>query len=379
MRILWHSNAPWCKTGYGQQTATFVPRIAEMGHEIAVSAFYGLQGAPIDWQGIRVYPNGQHAYGGDVIGQHARHFKADYVITLMDQWALPHETLAGLRVANWMPVDCGPALGQLDFNRLETTKAQPIAFSRHGEKVLKLAGFEPMYVPHGIDTKVFRPPDPPDGKTLLRKALKLDDRFVIFMNAANMDKRRKGFAEQFAAFSRFHHKHPEALLMVHTIEHTQSGLDLPVTAARMGAHGHVAFAPQYEMTAGLIDAPQLAASYGAADVFSGCALAEGFGLPIIEAQACGVPVVVTDGSAMSEVGAPGWLVKGEMDWQAGHDSWWTKPSIDGIVRAYEKAFAKGASYDAKCRNARAHALEYDADKVAAEYWKPALEELEGRL
>ena len=49
MKILWHSNSPWARTGYGTQTALWVPRLAELGHEIAISAFHGLQGSPIPW------------------------------------------------------------------------------------------------------------------------------------------------------------------------------------------------------------------------------------------------------------------------------------------------------------------------------------------
>ena len=28
-KLLWHSNAPWAPTGYGQQTGLFAPRLAE--------------------------------------------------------------------------------------------------------------------------------------------------------------------------------------------------------------------------------------------------------------------------------------------------------------------------------------------------------------
>jgi hypothetical protein len=31
LNIVWHSVAPWISSGYGQQTATFVPRILHFG------------------------------------------------------------------------------------------------------------------------------------------------------------------------------------------------------------------------------------------------------------------------------------------------------------------------------------------------------------
>ena len=45
----------------------------------------------------------------------------------------------------------------------------------------------------------------------------------------------------------------------------------------------------------------LAAAYTAADVFVFPSLYEGFGLPVLEAMACGVPVLAHDGSSMPEV------------------------------------------------------------------------------
>lgn len=38
-RALWHSNAPWSPTGYGQQTALFASRLKEH-YKLGISAFY---------------------------------------------------------------------------------------------------------------------------------------------------------------------------------------------------------------------------------------------------------------------------------------------------------------------------------------------------
>jgi hypothetical protein len=77
MKLLWHSVAPWTGTGYGQQTATFTPRIKGLGHDLAISAFYGLGGDESMWQGLRVLPQYNAPYGNDVLIQHALdHFGA---------------------------------------------------------------------------------------------------------------------------------------------------------------------------------------------------------------------------------------------------------------------------------------------------------------
>jgi glycosyltransferase involved in cell wall biosynthesis len=383
MKILIHSNAPWCPTGYGTQCQQLVPRLASLGHEVAVSAFFGLQGGPTTWQGHMIYPAGQHPYGGDVAGMHARHFGADWIITLMDQWALPHNTLAGLNVACWMPVDCEP-LGVFDFEQLRLKQQHarnlvPVALTQFGKEQLDEAGFRARYVPHGIDTEVFRPPN---DKKALRKAMGVDDRFVIFTDAANLDKGgRKGWAETFAAFARFGARHEDALLVVHGLQQTGGGLDLVNMAARMGLVGNLKWSDQYLHTAGLIRPEVLRGSYGMADLYTGCSLAEGFGLCPVQSMACEVPVVVTDGTCQPEVCGPGaYLVKGEKTWAEGHKAWWRRPLIGEIVKAYEKAYLKGGPYTAKAKKGRDHVLAtYDADVVFSQHWKPLLDELEGML
>ena len=60
MKINWFSNAPWAASGYGVQTKLFAPRLKEAGHEIGITAFYGLEGSVINWNGIQIYPRWAH-------------------------------------------------------------------------------------------------------------------------------------------------------------------------------------------------------------------------------------------------------------------------------------------------------------------------------
>ena len=58
---------------------------------------------------------------------------------------------------------------------------------------------------------------------------------------------------------------------------------------------------------GFIDEADLATLYSAADFFAYPSLYEGFGLPILEALACGAPVLTADNSCLPEAGGPGAL------------------------------------------------------------------------
>lgn len=53
-----------------------------------------------------------------------------------------------------------------------------------------------------------------------------------------------------------------------------------------------------------LDSQALVAAYSVAHVFMVPSLAEGFGWPIIEAQACGCPVITTNAAPMNEIGGP---------------------------------------------------------------------------
>lgn len=374
MQILWHSNAPYAGTGYGVQTALFAPRIKQLGHDVAISAFYGLHGSPTKWNGLTVLPGGNAPYGNDVVGGHALvHFagKSGLVITLCDVWVLDPELFKTLPVASWVPIDCEP-MSALDKAFFTQTKAKPIAMSRHGEKMLKQAGFEPFYVPHGVDTKLFTP-DIDVAKA--REVFGIpDDAFVVAINAANKGvPSRKAFAQQFLAFAKFRKKHSDAILAVHTNAACVEGEKLYALADACGIKNEdVRWSNQYLYNAGLLSQEYVAGFYRSANVVSNASKGEGFGLAALEAQACGTPVVVTNHTASKELCGAGWRVKGIPDWNDHHQAWWLTPDPDELTRAYEAAYKSSARMS---ETARGFALKYDVNRVLDEYWKPVLTKL----
>lgn len=381
LRILIHSNSPWAPTGYGQQTALIAPRLVALGHEVAVSAFYGLMGKPSTWEGIPIFPGGLDGYGNDLLWGHAGYFRADLVIILVDSWVMNVPPEWGHKTVNLMPVDCWP-LGAMDEEKIRASGATIFAISKFGHQMLEEAGFTPEYVPHGIDTKAFFP---------ARNKLEILDElqippgtFVIGMNAANKDAVRKGFPEQILAFAEFHERHPDSLLMIHAMIQAPGALNLHEIINRSGYKNlleAVRFTDQYALLSGLVQPKNLAAWYSAIDVLSSCSFGEGFGLPILEAQACGTPVVTTNWTAMPEITGSGWTVNGEKFWNGAHKSWWIKPKIAEITRAYEKAYQarENDSMELYAKRARKFALKYEVDKIMEDHWVPALAKAEQRV
>lgn len=383
MKIMIHSNAPWVNSGYGTQTRLLAPRLKAMGHDVAISAFYGLSGGSITWEGIPILPAGQLPYGADVVAQHAHNHGADVLITLMDFWKLAPVThaLRGIQTLAWLPVDCSP-LGRPDADTLAASGARPVAMSRFGQAQLEAAGFPALYAPHGVDLSVF---NPATDRVELRRELGVDEFFLIGICAANNDSLRKGWPEQFEAFRQFalgtDHSpaHPDARLMVHSLHRSQSGFALDQLAHDLGIGHLVFFSDQYAQLAGLMDDKIMADWYRCLDVLSAGSYAEGFGLPLIEAQACGTPVISTDGSAMVENSAGmSWGVEADRFWNPVHRAWWDRPKIWDLTAAYCDAY--NAWRDGRMSSRRADATQFvsqfDADAVVKTFWSQVLDTVE---
>jgi glycosyltransferase involved in cell wall biosynthesis len=371
--VLIHSNAPWVPSGYGKQTKLLTQVLRDQGHDVVVSCFAGLNGASIVHNGTLCLPNGMYDFGVDVLPGHIDHVNPDLVLTVMDSWKLGPimEKLKEHNVACWVPVDCTP-LAKLDNEVFKRSGATPVAMSQFGRTQLKEAGYSPEYVPHAFDPAIFKPLSP-EQRATYREAMGLKDRFVIGMCSANNDTVRKGFPEQFEAFKRFQKRHPEAILLVHTVADSSRGLRLDMLAYDLGIpQDAIRFTDTYAQLSGAFDDSLLADWFGVLDVMSLTSYAEAFGVPLIEAQACGTPVITTNGSAMHELRGSGWLVSGEPFWNPVHGAWWTRPSVTSIVRAYEKAHTHAASYR---EDAVEFAAAYEVGKVAEKYWKPALKGL----
>ena len=384
-RILWHSGAPWAPTGYGVQTGLFTPRIAALGHHVEISATWGLLGNTLDWQGITVYP-GDERYGNRFLPELIDKTKPDVTVTLMDVWVLKPERFQRHNLACWVPVDhdpCPPKVAEF-FHK---SGARPIAMSRFGEDRLRADGLYPLYVPHGVDTNVYRPLDMPQGE--LREALGLPrDAFIVGMVANNKGHTppRKAFPQVLKAFAEFRKTHDDALLYLHAEQTGQwggqnAGINLPLLCHLYEIPpSAVGFVPSLELELG-IDTGTMVGMYNALDVLVNPSYGEGFGIPVVEAQACGVPVIVSDFTSMSELCGAGWKLEGqgfggvpEPWWDPDHFSYYTMPS------AREIEWALGEAYDRRgdgtlSAQAREFALQYDADRVTEEFWVPVLEQL----
>jgi len=106
---------------------------------------------------------------------------------------------------------------------------------------------------------------------------------------------------------------------------------------------------------------------------------EGFGVPIVEAQSCGIPAILSNFTSGPELLGGGWLLKDLQKVWTYQDSWQVVPNVDEIVEYLEQAYQmkKDGSIVTLKKKARRKALEYDWDKVAL-MWDSILKDIESK-
>jgi glycosyltransferase involved in cell wall biosynthesis len=152
-------------------------------------------------------------------------------------------------------------------------------------------------VPHGIDPAVVRPDAA--ARSAAREELGLRDAFV-YLSVGAMTW-NKGVDVLLAAFARIAETEPEARLFLKgadalypSREMVQSVLD------DLSARARETVAARLIYNGGTYSARMMADLLRAADSYVSPYRAEGFNLPVLEAAACGVPVICTGGGPTDE-------------------------------------------------------------------------------
>ena len=377
LRVFFSSNAMWATSGYSQQIADLLPRIRDEGYPIAICNFFGQQGGKFMLDGIMQYPIINHVYGSDALIHHANDFKADVVFTLQDIWVLNPEDLSKVKhFIPVVPVDHDPVPAVI-LDRLRYAY-RVITYSQFGHKQLLDHGVFSTYIPHMVDTKIFKPED----KQARKKSVGLPlDSYVVGMVAANKENPpRKSFQEVMDAFVMFLKVEPKALLYIHSNPKFPGGFDFEEYAKFLNIREKLLFPDSYQAN---FNTPKeaMANIYTTFDVLLAPSISEGFGVPIVEAQACGIPTITHRWTSMTELvqeDVTGYLVETSQKRWSGMGSYMAVPSIQSIYDCLVKAHARnGIEMGKKAREfVKAN---YDSDMVFEKYWKPYLTDLENEF
>ena len=374
LRMYWSSNAMFATSGYGQAMAELLPLIRDEGYPVAIGNFFGSQGGKFMLDGILNYPVINHVYGSDGMVLHGRDFNADVVFSLQDAWVLNPQDLQ--QVKRWIPhvpVDHDPISPPVIQNLKFAYRI--IAMSKFGQKEMARVGFASTYIPHTVNTEVFTPMDKAQRK---RESAIPEDCFLVGMVAANKDiPPRKSFQEVMDAFKMFLQKEPKALLYIHSNPEFPGGFNFKQYADFIGIGDRLLTPDVYQMNFNTAK-ENMAKIYNCFDVLVAPSISEGFGVPIIEALSCGVPVITTDFTAMSEhieQFKNGYKVKVAYKRFSPQGSYMGIPDVADI--AYGLEWVRKADREKLSKASREFALKnYDTVTIFKEKWKPFLQMVE---
>ena len=380
--ISFASNTPGMPTGYGNQGKMLVERMLKHGLKVASLSNYGLEGAKselaIGKDKIPHYPRGLTHYSADVMPVWAKDFANQHsdlkhvLMTLYDVWVyndLNYED----EIVSWVPIDhVSVPPGVLQF--LKRENVTPIAMSLHGQESMEAMGIQSTYIPHGIDTKVYKPTDNIGGIATRDFMGVPEDAFLVGMvaaNKANGQIHRKAYAENLLAFALHLKKYPNSYLYIHTEpSKAYGGFNIANLLKAVGIpKDNVLMPDPYLLRSGYPES-SMAAFYSAMDVLLSTSYGEGFGIPTVEAQACGTRVITSDFAASKDLASPdSWKIPGQPFWDEPQGSFFQVPSLNQIVNALEQAYhaEKGTS-----KEALDFAKEFDFDKVFNWRWLPFL-------
>lgn len=376
------SNSPGIPTGYGQQTEYLINRMLKAGMTVAAMSNFGHEGGietlKLQAGKIQHYPRSFTGYSVDSLPWNHRHFRDKYkdlpnaIFILYDSWVYNgYPELDKENVVIWAPIDhITLPPGVISF--LQKKNVTVVSMAPDGNQQLNNAGIKNTYIPHAIDLKTYKPTFDVQGVEA-RKYLQVSkDDFLVGMVAANKTNgiiHRKAFAENILAFSLFQRKYPEAKLYIHS-EPTRlmGGFQLTNLLRACGIPADsVIFPDPLDYRYG-ISRKDLAGLYTAFDVLLAPSYGEGFGVPTVEAQACGTRAIVSNWAASKDlVSENSWKVEGMPFWDEPQTAWFKIPFVESIVSALENAYKAERGVDEVSIK---FASNFEDGKVWQEKWQP---------
>jgi glycosyltransferase involved in cell wall biosynthesis len=229
---------------------------------------------------------------------------AEPVVACLHEAPWTDPELAGMLSAEWVARYGPPSTAAA------AEAAIVLAPSRSSASQLAGNGADPArirIVPYGVDHWVFHPDRVVTGREIVRAA---GGRTPYVLSVATAH-RRKNLAA-----------------LVEAVGLLPGAPHLVVVTAPSPDRAASAPVPEDATTLTGLDELALAAVMSGASVYCQPSLMEGFGLPVLEAMACGVPVVVSDRGPLPEVVGPAGVV--------------VEPSPAGIAAGLSSALDRGA-------------------------------------
>jgi len=238
----------------------------------------------------------------------------------------------------------GPAL-----QRMIAGNASAVTPSRWSKMKLLEFGFPENkvdVVPHGVSSEIFYPLTLQERNSV-RQALGLSPDDFVFLNLGAMID-NKGIDILLRAFSVIRKRHPHARLVLKDEQKLYRIKGYDVLQRIFNNHPGLStdeLLTSIKLLSVTLPMHEMRHLYGIADVYASPYRAEGFNLPVIEAIACGTPVIVTAGGATDDFCEPRTATtvsaRQIANTARGYNvpGYTLEPSIDELIQAMEQAIA----------------------------------------
>jgi len=309
MNILWLSDSPLTVTGYATISWNICNKLAEAGHNVYfIGHNYIGQTIPpglVLKDGTKfnfTILGGSHVpYAQNLIQPYIKKYNIDVFGILLDTfmcypWLLNMD-FSPAKTIFYYPSDGGGGLPLGCENILKKVNC-PVAMARYGQRQVKeIYNMDTGYIPHAIDVKNYFPLSK-EAKELIKTKWGIQGKFVVGVVQRNQGRKMPDrLIKSFAIFAK---THPDAVLLMHTDPYDVAApIDMMQMINRYKINNRVIFTGMSFYNG--FDYKEMNEVYNAMDVFYLTTSGEGFGIPIIEAMACGVPCVVTDYTTTQEL------------------------------------------------------------------------------
>jgi glycosyltransferase involved in cell wall biosynthesis len=190
----------------------------------------------------------------------------------------------------------------------------PVTPSMYGYEQLREVTDKGLYIPHGVDENIFKPSSV--DKEVIKARFGLQGKFVY--GALNRNIWRKQYPNLLKAFADLKYRDNVkdiAMFIIadpydiqgNNIINWANYFNLTVSNSS-GSPADIMLHPSLMNILTPLSDQQIVEAYNTFDVLVTASQSEGFGLPTLEAQACGVPVIACDITANTElIKGHGWL------------------------------------------------------------------------
>lgn len=381
MRILYYGCAPWASTAYGKNCYNICNRLKKY-HHIDIYAYRGMKLGKISTGDMRIFSRfDESPQGRNWVEYWFGYAKADIILAHFDLWSigdwLPRTKLP---FVSYSPLDSEPM--SLPLKDALRGAVCNVAMSKFAQRHFEKEKLTPtIHIPHGVDLEIYKPQD----KRYCRKTLNLPKDAFIFGFVGTNISLRKNIPNQLKAFKIFLDRNPGAkrdtVFLLHTyIGHdavNPAGYNLLEIIEGLGIEKNVKYTGPIAYTTGRSE-EEMSVLYNTFDVLLNCTFGEGWGLPIMEAAACGVPTIGTNFSSMPElIESCGELVQpAEYLCSQQLCTWQAIPNTQEIAEKIELLYKDGTlrkKYSQKCI---ARAKEHNWDHLIKYKWKPLFDKIE---